>query len=280
VIVYPQALILSAAAAGMPLTHARIGWHTYTRTLDDGDVTASSSTTEGPKDAPLRPDTAEFWQASALPATWTLDLGTLSDVDYVGIAGHTIGSEGGAIKVETSTNTFSGSPLEEVWTTFANQIAPADDAPILFLDDSRSVRKVRLTLTGAGTVPRIAVVYAGEVLAMQRMIYGGHTPITLSRQTVLYRALSRGGQFLGQGIRRLGVQGTAHFRHLTSDWYRANFDPFVKAARQYPYFFAWRPEDFPLEVAYAWTPDDIAPVNMGVRNFMEVGWSMTGIGNE
>lgn len=279
-IIYPQAFLLSAAAAGLPLTHARIGWDTYTRTLTASAISASSETDEGPGDAPLRPDTAEFWEPAALPATWTLDLGSLSDVDYVGIAGHTLGSSGASIVVQTSDNTFAGSPSDEVWTDFASGLVPADDAPLLFLDDVRSVRRVRLTVTGVAEAPRIAVIYVGEALAMQRRIYGGHAPITLSRETVLYRALSRGGQFLGQSIRRRGVTGSASFKHLTAAWYRANFDPFVKAARQYPYFFAWRPADFPLEVAYVWTQDDIRPMNSGMLDFMEVGWNMNGIGNE
>jgi hypothetical protein len=484
-IIFPNSFALSAA---VPLTHARIGYHTYTKDLLPSAVTVSGETAGGPKDAPLRPDTAEFWEPPTLPATWQLDLGALVDVDWVGIAAHTIGSKlatlgvklsedtdfdarvllpgtsgnyastpdsaalditadidirikvacsdwtpssafdfldkitsdaaqfsymlrlntdgtlvqywtedgstlrnafstvavgaadgtpkwvrstldvnngaaGRDIKFYTSddgltwtqlgttvtqagtTSIFSGtaslhiggersgvagilagkvyyaelrngiggavvakfdpandaengdtsfvSSTGETWTInqsgspaarlinpkFGGEVAPAEDAPLMFLDALRTVRHLQLELTGSN-VPRIAVVYLGKVLAMQRSIYGGHSPITLSRETLLKQPVSRGGQFLGQSYRRLGVSGSAAFRHLTAAWYRSNFDPFVKEARKQPYFFAWRPLTFPFEVGYVWTPDDIRPTNMGVRDFMEVSWNMTGIGNE
>jgi len=61
---------------------------------------------------------------------------------------------------------------------------------------------------------------------------------------------------------------------------RSDFDPFVRSARQYPFFFAWRPQTFPLEVGYVWVEEDIRPVNMGRNTFMQVGWEMQGVGNE
>ncbi len=243
-------------------------------------VTASSEDDDGPSDAPLRPDTGEAWAPTALPATWELDLGQARDVDYVGVAGHTIGSESCSILVETSTGSTAGSPPAQVWDQFSEDAAPADDAPLLFLDDSRVARYIRITISGLGDAPRLAVVYVGEVLAMERPIYGGHGPVPLSRDTVLHQSLSRGGQFLGQGFRRNGVVGTAAFNHLTAAWYRENFDPFVKSARRFPFFWAWRPETFPLEVAYAWCDADIRPSNMGVRDFMQVSFNMQGIGHE
>jgi hypothetical protein len=271
-IVYSSGFATAEAAASRPLTHARIGYQTWLRDLDATAITASTENTLGPKDGPLRPDTFEFWEPTALPATWEIDLGTSRDVDYAGIAAHTLGSSGCAIKVETSVGDVAGSPLEQVWNLIASEIAPGNDAPLLFLDSSRVTRYVRLTITGGATMPRIASIYAGEVLAMQRPLYGGHTPITLSRETVLHRSLSRGGQFLGQGFRRHGLVGQASFRHLTAAWYRETFDPFVQSARRFPYFFAWRPSAFPEEVAYAWTDEDIRPSNMGIRSFMQVAW--------
>jgi hypothetical protein len=286
VIIYPQALIASELAAGRPLTHSRIGYQTFTRDLTIAAVTASTEEDEGPRDAPLRPDTVEFWRPTALPATWQLDLGAQESVDYVGIAAHTLGSNAVSILVETSTGAFVGSPSAQDWSTFASSHTPSDDSPIMFLDASRTARYVRITLEGAGgsprteDIPRLAVVHVGAVLAMSRPLFGGHRPLDLSRETELHRSLSRGGQFLGQGFRRHGVSGSAEFKHLTASWYRTNFDPFVKAARQYPFFFAWRPQTYTDGVVYAWCRDDIRPSNMGVRDFMQVSFAMQGIGHE
>jgi hypothetical protein len=278
-IVFPQGLVASEAAAGRPLTHARIGWDTHTRDLDIAAVTASSEGSTAPRDAPLRADTAEYWEPTALPATWLVDLGSGLDIDYVGLVGR-FGSVSAAVLVETSDGTLGGSPSALIYTTFASEVMPADDAPLLFLDTSRVARYVRITLTGSGDLPRLAVAYVGQILAMPRPVYGGHAPMPLQRQTVLAQSLSRGGNFLGQGFRRHGVVGAVQYRHLDPDFVRDELDAFVQAARRYPFFFAWRPADWPLEVAYAWSPEDIRPSNMGVRELMQVGWNMQGVGHE
>lgn len=282
-IIFTSAYALAAAETLFPLTHARIGYQTWLRDLGASAITVSSESEDGPKDAPLREETWEFWRPTSLPATWVVDMGAPRDVDYVGLV-HTLGSSGCSVEVETSDGTV-GSPTADgfVYTTLASAVLPSNDAPLMFLDESRSCRYIRLTIEDGGSaedMPTIAVVYAGEQLAMQRAIYGGHSPITLSRESVLTRTLSKGGQFLGQSFRRHGVVGGAAFKHLTASWYRENFDPFVKAARRYPFFFAWRPEDFPEEVAYAWSQDDIRPSNMGVLSYMQVAFNMSGIGHE
>ncbi|MCH8172658.1 MAG: hypothetical protein IIA70_05030 [Proteobacteria bacterium] len=469
-----------------------IAYQTWVRDRVAADITVSSETAEGPKDAPLRPDTHEFWQADVLPATWRIDLGQPRAVDYVGIAGHTLGSAvrnflslpgtagnfasspdatplditgdidlrcevapddwtlatrqtfiskylttgnqrsywfyidetagtlrinlsddgvtaviksstvvpgftngsrhwvrvtvdvdngasgydvkfytsddgvnwtqlGSTVTTATATSFFnstalldvgvdgagsnrlkgkvyraqvlngidgpivfdanfsdqaagtlsfkesssnaatvtinqSGSPQAEIikpapatllvehspdnsaWTPFASALAPVTDAPILFLDVSLSRRYWRITLTGVGDPPKIAVIYIGEVLVVQRSIYGGHSPAVLSRDTTLYQNMSDGGQFLGQYVKRRGVNGNVSLRHLKAGWYRANFDPFVKAAREFPFFFAWRPVDWPLEVAYGWADADIRPSNMGIRDLMQVNFDFKGVG--
>lgn len=282
-IVYPSAGI-PAAQLDQPLINARIFWRSLTLNALAASVSVSSESASGPKDAPLRPDTVEYWEPTALPATWTFTIGSAGSpsaevIDYVAIAGHTLGSSHATVLCETTDGTLAGSPSAEVWTTLAQSHAPADDSPIVFSAAPRTATKFRLTISGS-TIPRLAVIYAGRSTAMQEPIRGGgHAPMTLKRQTVLHQSLSRGGQFLGQGIRRIGFTGAAAFELLDPAWYRANFDPFVVHARQYPYFFAWRPGQYADEVVFAWTAEDIAPQYMGIRDLMQVSWNMSGLGN-
>ncbi len=272
-ILFSQPLVLSALAAGRPLTNARICWqsHVRDRDLTAAAVTVSSEADEGPRDAPLRDETAEYWLPTALPATWTLDLGAGLDLDYVGVAGHTIGSEACSLKVETSTDNIN-------WTLFDVEHAPADDTPILFLEDSRTARYIRLTLQGLGEPARIAVIRPGVALAMPVPVDGPYTPINLARESELKAQFTRGGQFLGQSVRRHGVKGDAKFKLLDAAFVRSEFDLFAKSARQYPYFFAWNPQDFPLEIGYCWSDKDIKPKYMGMGDLMEVSWQMAGVG--
>lgn len=482
-IVYPNGLVLSAAT---PLNNARIGYQTYTRDKLSASVVVSSESVSGARDNPLRNDTADYWESTAVPATWQLDFGGLSPIDYIGLAGHNFGSSlstvgvfigedtdfnarmtnaggvsvnnastpdsaansitgdidirvklsmvdwtpgsatavslvdkcpggasgyrfiltsadklrldvfvGGVLVTPTCTvvtgfadgsvqwvrvtrvsstgaTNFYTSPDGIVWTLLgaanvastagafsdnANallvggppngldnlngaiyyadvrnvidaalpvvkfdpssgltdaasfvsstgetwtinrvgltparlinprfggaDVSPVDNAPIMFMDIPRTARYMQIKLTNtSGVMPRIAVIYAGVMLAMQRAIYGGHVPISLSRQTQLKQPVSRGGQFLGQSYRRLGVQTSVAWKNLGAAWYRANFDPFVKEARKNPYFFAWRPQSYPLELGFVWSGDDIAPSNMGIRDLMEVSMKVAGIGYE
>lgn len=271
-IIFPQALILSEATAGVPLTHGRILYDTLTRGAAPSTVTVSGETTDGPKDAPLRPETNEYWEPPSLPATWEfLFPNGTATVNSVGIAGHDLGSKGCSIKAETS-------PDGTTWSLVGVEHVPSDDAPIQFLDDDRSANRMRLTITGTGLAPRIAVVYVGLTLDLLRPIYGGHSPLSLSRDTVLNATVSKGGQYLGQSIRSMGVVGSINLNHLKASWYRSDFDLFAEDARQYPFFYAWRPQTFPKEIVYLWTTDDISPTNMGKRDMMEVSLKVRGIG--
>jgi hypothetical protein len=259
------------------MLNPRIGWHTLTRLAAASDVTASSETAAGPKDAPLRPDTAEFWMPASMPATWQLNFSS-ANVDYVGIAGHNIGTCGATVTAYTSDGAPTGSPTEEVWEPLATAHTPTDNSPIMLLDTVRDAVKLRLVFSGSPSeAPQIAVIHVGEVLAMTEAIRGNHGPVTLRRKTTLYRALSRGGQFLGQNFQRLGFETSVAFELLEGDWYRDTFDPFVEAARQYPYFFAWRPGQRTGEVVYAWTGDDIHPQTMGYDDLMSVSWNLVGV---
>lgn len=268
-IIYPAVVTL----AGVPLDKCRIGYQTWTRDAVPADVTASSETGDFPKDAPLRPDTFEFWQPTALPATWVLEFNDTQSIDYVGIAAHNLGTQGCTIRAETQ---VGGDPYDQI----ALDATPEDNAPIMFIDEARPADRVKITIEGSGDAPMIGVIYVGAVLAMQKSVSAPFKPITMARDTVLQNSMSRGGQFLGQDYRRNGVMGTIAFKHLSAAWVRENFEPFSKEARRYPYFIAWNPLEYPDEVGYCWTDDDITAGYEGLADLMEVNWKMRGIGAE
>lgn len=271
-IVYTGPFILSAAASAYPLTLPRICYQTWTQQAVPADVTVSDEDVGFPGDAPLRADTYERWKPLTLPATWQLEFNATRNIDYVGLAGHNFGSAAISILVEYQLGAGS-------WTTFASGAAPADDSPLLYLDTAVDCNRIRITLSSTGTMmPQLGVVYVGTSMPMPQPVNGKYRPINMSRDTLLKAALSRGGQFLGQDYRRNGVSGEIGFQLLTASWVRSNFDAFSKAARKYPYFLAWDPLDFPNEVGYVWSEKDIVPAYMQMGSFMEVAWSMKGVG--
>jgi hypothetical protein len=251
-IIYTQAFLLAAAAAGSPLTLARILYDSLTRTASAGQVTASTTAAGYAADAPLRPDTFERWKPTALPATWQFDFGGVKSIDCVGIAGHNLADAAVSVKCEYQLGTGA-------WTTLANDAAPGDNSPVMFVAAAVNANRIRLTFTGGSAMPQIGVVYVGAALVMPQPIDGSYAPVSMSRETIMKASVSRGGQFLAQDFRRNGIANKIAFKYLQAAFMRASFDPFAKLARKYPFFLAWEPQDFPYEVGYVWAEKDIVP---------------------
>lgn len=265
-----MAVIISPAyanSAAYPLTHARIG---YKSILTTENTTASSSQTNFPVDALSNPATYERWRPTTLPVTVTVDAGQPVDADYIGIAVHSLGAEGCTVTLQKSDD---GSNWDDIETVEFN----SDDAFMLMFKNA-TARYWRLYIDGENDLPFIGALNIGEVLSMQRPVYGGHTPGKLNRSTEFKSNKSETGQFLGRSIVRKGYSESFNWKNLSPQWYRQTFDPFVEAARLTPFFIAWRPSKYPDEVLYAWTNDDIAPSNSGTRELMEVSIDVEGLG--
>lgn len=254
----------------VPLTHARIGYDNF---VPGATVTGTTAEAAFPADAIKRQTTWERWKPTG---TTNEDLlitpATSQDANYIGIAAHTLGSSGATVALAYS--------VDNVTFTTIETLSPADNSAIMILFTSVSAGYWRIRITSATSAPNIGVVYIGKTLDMDRPIYGGHSPINLSRQTVVRPTESEKGQWLGRSVIRYGLQTSYDWENLAAAWYRANFDPFVKAARFRPFFIAWRPETFPQEVAFGWTSNDIQPKNSGTRDLMSVSVSMSAYADE
>ena len=231
----------------IPFTHPRICYQSY---LDTGTVTVSS----GDITAAKSKLTYDKWQPSGSTEWVKVDAGSSVDVDYLAIAAHNL--TGRTISLQWSD---SGATA---WTTAATAVVDSTDSVVLLLTSPIAKRYWRFLVSGASGMS-VGVIMIGKALAVQRSINAGHSPITLSRTTVVRPAVSERGQWLGRNVIRSGLSTNIALNNLYADWYRANFDNFVEAARTEPFFFAWRPETYPEEVAFCWTTEDIAPQNVG-----------------
>lgn len=258
--------IKTGFAPAVPLTHSRIGMDTITRT---GTVTASSAVVGFPATAAANPLTYEFWRPEAVEAFWKVDAGEAVTIDYVGIAAHTLGG-GSTVVVQYST--------DDVTYETVDSLTPTDNSPIMFLFPPQSARYWRVLVQDV--VASVGVIYVGKVLEMERACFAGLSPIDLNRRTTIRPNISESGQWLGRSIIRQGSAMSVGFRHLTNNFYRTNFDPFVEQAREYPFFFAWRPEGHATSIGYVWVNQDIAPTTMGIRDFVEVSFDMEGLSLE
>jgi hypothetical protein len=243
----------------------------YEQLATIANVSATSEDANNPVTNVCNPATNLGWVSDSTSTQYvTVNHNRVDDVDYVGIAEHNLGSTGCAVSIEAYT-TADG------WVEVVQAALLADDQPAIFRFTPASYEQVRLKLEPDGTEPAIAVVHVGKLLVLPREIYVGHTPITLGRSIQATNGRAERGKFLGRIITQESVSTAVSLPHLPKGWYRTHFQPFVEYAEAGAFFFAWRPQEFPNEVGYAWLTSDPRPVNSRPEGFVEVELNMSGI---
>lgn len=244
-----------------------------------------SATTEDP-DYPAanlaNPATNLLWRSAAgspsSPEYITVILDTEEQVDYLAIARHNFGTNFTPVSVE-GLATADGSPLD--WFELVSAQLLPNNGPVIFRFEKQSLYAVRLKigepLGSELLVPELAVMYVGELLILQRRIYVGHTPIPYGREIQVANHRSVSGAFLGRIILSSTRKTGVNLQNLTPSWYRLYFDPFLIAAQEIPFFFAWRPGDYPLEVGYCWLTNDPKPANQRPNGMMSVDMELEGV---
>ncbi len=255
------------------LKHVHIG---YTNLITADNITASSQAAGFPAANLVNPLTAHRWKATSLPATVEFSSDQL--VSYIGIASHKLATYQCTIEFQYTKNSGSS------WTTIATK-TPTTNRPIMIVFDPVSFEsfRIRITRNGGSTItdiPGLGVFMIGEALVMQRGIYQGHSPITMSRKTKRLTNKTEGGQYAGNSIITEGVSTSFEWSNIEAGWVRAKFDPFIIHARSRPFFIAWRYSEFPNEVGFCWTDDDIRPSNSGPRDLMSISMTVNGYSDE
>lgn len=242
-----------------PLNHARI---LYASALSGAVAVATGGT--GAANV-LNAATYSRWSFTGSQSI-TLSLPANQMIDAVGLAAHSFG----AAVVQAY---YSATDAGVFVPVGAAQSGP--EAMLFLLNSAVSAKRIRVVITATG--PQVlGVIYAGVALQMQRPIYRGHAPATMSRVTEYLSNESEAGQWLGRNVIRQGLIVDLNWSRLSAAWVRQYFDPFIKSARTTPFFVAWNPQDYPREVAYAWTTEDIKPTNTGPRDLMSASLSAKG----
>lgn len=244
-----------------------VGWDNR---ISRRSVAATSELDTHPAVAMGNPSTAEYWSAtSSADQTITAQLTAPVEVSYLGIARHNLATAGASVRISLL--------VEEVWVQALPDFVPASDSVIFARFVPQMATSVRVQVIGASIAPRIAVLSAGPLLLLQRNIYVGHTPITMGRDSEVSTGISESGQFQGRIVTRVSHSTSVSMSNLWPDWYRTHMDPFVRASIELPFFFAWRPSDYPLETGYCWMRETPRPTNQSNNGMMEVTLSMQGI---
>lgn len=261
------ALTQAPADANLPV----IG---YSNVLTSATLASTTEDADYPLTNLLNPSTFQIWKGTDAddPEEFTFTNSGALDIDFIGIAVHNLGSTGRTIEV---TATLDASPV-----TLLPEASVTSDDPLLIRFTKAAYSEIVITISEAAddtTMPQIAVMYAGELLVLQRKIYVGHTPITYGRQSNVTVGRSTAGNFLGRLVLSEKLKTSVQFQHLTPAWYREFFNPFVRSAIETPFFFAWRPGGYPDEVGYCWCVGDTIPTNQMGNGMMQVSMELEGV---
>lgn len=182
-----------------------------------------------------------------------------------------------SVGVARWTSAFTPPTAEAEWSELIAASLLPDDGPALFRFPKLAYARVRVKLKPGLAIPQAAVVYCGELLVIQRRIFVGHSPIKYNVQTRAVNGKSESGEFLGRIVLSQSSKTTISLQNLRAPWARENLPPFFIAAREIPYFFAWRPSDFPLEVGYVWTTNDPTLLISKQTDLMQCSVEMAGV---
>jgi len=249
-----------------------IGWHNIA-TVDN--LTADEEADGYPVTNLANPITSlgAGWRGETTGEQYiTLLTGSAEQIDYVALARHNFGDAGIAVSVEGRAG--SG----DSWSELVAPRIPAGSETITLLRFvPQALYQVRVKLAAGSVIPRASVLYAGTLVIVPRRIYVGHTPITMGREVTVANGRAESGAFLGRVVIGEGRSTTILFNNLKPDWYRTYFDPFVDAAAEIPFFFAWRPGSYPTEVGFVWLTSDPRPSNQRHNGMMQVTLEVNGI---
>ncbi len=255
--------LVATGGYNYPLTNARIGYQKHA-----GTITATSAADGYPALAADNELTYSYWKPATSGGTWTITYSTFQDVDYIGIAAHTLGTDYEQVMAEY----YDGANWQEI-----GSVLPNTNQPILFLFESVFATAIRISVTGT---PLIGVVYAGLALQFPMPVIGQHRPLTFGSQTEFTNNVSDSGQWLGRSIIRRALSGSIEWQYMDDSWVRSQFMPFVESAKKRPFFLSWNPAQFPQDCGYCWCNSNIAPSYQGIRDFMSVSIQLEGLGYE
>lgn len=223
----------------------------YRNVMAEGTLSWSSETADGFAANALGPQTFDSWVPAAMPATIATLLPAPVACDTAAIVAHTLGSTGATAYVEASLDGIT-------WVTFAT-IAPTDDKDIFVLfSDLGGVAypQWRVRVTGT-TAPAIGIVWIGPRMVIPMGVQASYTPLNLALSVEMMTNISRGGQFIGNRIEKVGASTSISLSPQERWWVQSTAVPFIthyNAAR--PFLWLSCPELHPEDAHYVWRNGD------------------------
>lgn len=191
-----------------------------------GTVTASTEATDAEAENAFDGNTFDFWQPTALPATFEVDMGSADTADCLAIAAHDLGTQSATLYLET----FNGS----TWDIEAT-VTPTDDSTIMVLIPATLAQRWRIRITGS-TMPSIGHMALGSRIVFPGIV-GDYTPTHWAETVEVLGGNSQSGQFLPARHIRKGASTTVPLGRIDRSWWETNGQAFATFYNEMQSFF-------------------------------------------
>lgn len=260
-----------------------IGWNSF---YDVSGVSSPHTVDGFPVSSVWSGDTYTKWRSSSAgpgaPESKYLifEMADGDNIDYVGIAGHDMGTKGIGYFIQKSDD---GS----TWVDITDERIPDDNSAIVEFFDSTDSAYFRIVFVVPPLSEGVYVAHVkiGRMLQLERPRYVGDIPGGMDTQVEKIASKSYSGQHLGSVLISQGNKFIITQENNTPTFVRSsalqNFFSHAHLLRKLSngptetFFYAWRPDDYPLEVQYCGeTTSFNAPANQRSNGMMQ--WSMSG----
>lgn len=270
---YSDSFVLTSGdEAALSADHPIIGWHNI---VTPANIAFGTSATGFPASNMANPATHLTWKAAAGSGSYQfigITTGTADPIDYVAIARHNLGSIGSSIIVGYIDNSSPPNFLPLV-----PEQTLGDDGPALFRFPAQSFSLLSIALGPSAVAPQISVMFAGKLLVLPRKLYQGMGPINYAHVAKVTNGRSEAGQFLGRIVLQEFVKNSVPLSLISPTYFRDHIADFLVYSKEFPFFFAWRPETYPDEVGYCHMTNDPMPINEAPHGLIAMTMEMTGV---
>lgn len=243
--------------------------------FEGATISASTEASNYPKENAISESTVEYWKPTALPATFTGNMGSATACDCFAVVGHDLGTKNCTIRLEVSSD---GS----TYTTLYGDVLPEDDSPIFILFDSVSYKCWRFSIVSGDDTPYISVLMIGKRFNFPGGVKPSYTPVWLSQSYELLTANSIGGQFIGNRVIRGGGTTSIDLVALERGFVEDKLLPFRDHYNLGKAFiWASSPYYFPKDVGYVWRIESstMAPTFDTTGSWMSTSMEVYAYGN-
>lgn len=167
------------------------------------------------------------------------------DVDCIGIAAHTLGTQNATIKVQ---GYVSGA-----WVDICDPVSPADNGTLLVVFPTVAVTGLRLRVLSFDSHPDIGVLFGGLRLVFNTEIVLPYSPLHLSEDIETLTNQSGNGNYIGARVKRRGLVGRIPLAITEYRWVLEHMGDFQRTYNDSgSFFFASSPIDLMQDVLYCW----------------------------